>query len=367
MGKRGKNRSQVKPQSQQLKVNTMSTKQQQSTPQKGNDETKKYTIIGVVIALISGFLVALTLLYPIVTGVINVKVEDYEKRLEKLITTGAEINERNAKDSLRIVALISDFGVGSYYMQVIKGKILQKNKRVNIVDITHAVKPFDEIEGAWILHNATKHLPEETIIWGMVNQGAKLSDNSIFFVTKNPKQYFIGASRSLFDNVIANQELEAAYKPNLIDGDDKYGTTTFTELVNILQKGGTIKDLIDKNLIKKDPLKYKPVLKTIKEPIWNENSVSGYVCSIDNWGNLLTNIKLENSFFKVGKKYSIKISSSEPKNDFVFGESYSAGEYTTGVIIEQDDWIQVAIYCKRANEYFGVNKAGCEIVIRKEN
>jgi len=299
---------------------------------------------------------------------IDAKVSKYQEKLDNLIAKGEEINDINAKtkDNQRIVALISDFGSDAYYLQVIKGKILQNNKRTNIIDITHDIRPFDEIEGAWILHNATKYLPEEAIIWGMVNPGAKLSDNSIFLITNKSKQYFIGASKSLFDNVIASQGLETAYKPIFIDDDDKYGTTTFTELVNVLQNGGTVDELKDKHLIQRDAIEYEPVLPTTKSPVWKDNSVSGYVCSIDRWGNILTNIKLKSPFFQIGKKYSVEINSKKI-TDFVYGKDYSAGEGKAGVIIVQDDWIQVAVYLGYANKSFEINKTGYKITIYKEN
>jgi len=300
---------------------------------------------------------------------IDAKVSKYQEKLDNLIAKGEEINDINAKtkDNQRIiVALISDFGSDNYNLQVIKGKILQNNKRTNIIDITHDIRPFDEIEGAWILHNATKNLPEEAIIWGMVNPGAKLSDNSIFLITNRPKQYFIGASKSLFDNVIASQGLKTAYKPIFIDDDDKYGTTTFTELINVLQNGGTVDELKDKHLIQRDSIEYEPVLPTTKSPIWKDNSVSGYVCSIDRWGNILTNIKLKSPFFQIGKKYSVEINSKKITN-FVYGKDYSAGEGKAGVIIDQDDWIQVAVYLGYANKSFEINKTGDKITICKEN
>ena len=377
MEKRGKNRSRSKPQSQQLKVNTMSTRQQQSTSQKGSDETKKYTLLSLVIAVIAAFVCTLTLLYPILMGIINVKVGNYEKDLENLIKKGEiEINETitKAKESQRIVALISDFGVGSYYANMIKGKIIENHIHTSIIDISHEVRPFDEVEGAWILHNASQYFPDETIFWGMINPGAELKGNSIFFVTTKPRQYFIGASRTLFENVIVNQGLEVAYVPNFSKEDDKFGTTTYTELINTLLKGGTITDLQNKGLIGENiTQKYKDkngntktTLSTTKAIDWKDNSVSGYVCSIDRWGNLLTNIKNEESFFKKGVKYSIEVNSKKVTG-FVYGDSYSDGQDKVGIIIEQDGWMQIAIYRKSANNYFGLDKSGNKIVICKEN
>ena len=50
---------------------------------------------------------------------------------------------------------------------------------------------------------------------------------------------------------------------------------------------------------------------------------------------------------------------------FVYGDSYSDGQDKAGIIIEQDGWIQISIYRKSANNYFGLDKSGNKIVIRK--
>jgi len=366
----------MEPRTQQTKKTRTKKVSEQTTLSKSNagllQNISPSLLINILILLLTAFgtyFAVISNMDSRLDKAIDIKVSKYQEKLDNLIAKGEEINDINAKtkDNQRIVALISDFGVDDYYLSVIKGKILQNNEHTNIIDITHGIRPFDEIEGAWILHNATKYLPEETIIWGMVNPGAKLSDNSLFLITNNPKQYFIGASKNLFDNVIANQGLEAAYKPIFIDNDDKYGTTTFTELINVLQKGGTVDELKDKHLIQRNAIEYdEPVLPTTKSPIWKDNSVSGYVCSIDRWGNILTNIKFKSPFFQIGKKYSVEINSKKI-TDFIYGGDYSAGEGKAGVIIEQDDWIQVAVYLGYANKSFEINKTGYKVTICKEN
>lgn len=300
---------------------------------------------------------------------IDIKVGKYQNELEKLIKKADIINDsivEKAKASKRMVALISDFGSASYYTANFKGRIISNQIYANILDITHEIRSFDIIEGAWILANTTKHLPEETIIWGIINPGAPIRNSALFVVTKNPRQYFIGGSRELFDNVVANQGLEAAYRPCFRDEDDKFGTKTFSEIITILLSGGDIKDLIAEKLISKDIVKYDLQLKTTENPVQRDHSVCGYICSIDRWGNILTNIPPDKKFFEHNTKYGVEINSIK-MTDVLYCSSYSEGRDRTGIIIEQDGWIQVAVHLKKANEYFNLFKTGSPIKLYKMN
>jgi len=334
------------------------------------DFTKTAQIANIIVAIVVGFFTILGALVLLV----NIRVDKYKEELNDLIAKGKEINEFNAtaKDNQRMVALISDFGVDSYYLSAIKSAILEKNKYINIIDITHGIKPFDIVEGAWILHIVTKYLPDETIVWGMVNPGAELKENSIFFETetknyKGEKQklYFVGASRDLFDNVIVNQKVKEVYKPAILVEENIVGTTTFAEIINVLQNGGTIKDLEKSHLIYglQSPT---PTLPTVEPIIWNENSVLGYVSAVDGWGNILTNINFNNDFFKEKKHtYSVKINSHTISN-VIYGKTFEDGKDETGLLIKQDGYIHFAIYRGCAKDTFNVVNAGIPITIYKK-
>ena len=380
MAKNKKNRNRSKSQSQQQKANIMNTEKQQIASQQ--DSTSNVSNTGTTISFtamqtVFGIFTILAVVIVILTFIVKFMSTSYENDLknlkEKYEIEFAE-NIKQAKESRRIVALLSDFGVGSYYANMIKGKIIENHIYTNIIDISHEIRPFDVVEGAWILHNASQYFPDETIFWGMINPGAELRGNSIFFITEKPKQYFIGASRILFENVIANQGLEVAFIPRFEREDDKFGTTTYTKLINILLKGGTINDLQSNGLIgenitqnyKDENGNTRTALTTTQAIIWQGNTVSGYVCSIDRWGNLLTNIENKQSFFDKDAKYSVAVNSKNITG-FIYGDSYFAGKDKAGVIIEQDGWIQIAMYKNSANDYFGLDKAGDKIVIRKEN
>ncbi len=298
---------------------------------------------------------------------VNTQISNAKDEISALKDKGEGVIEtikNNAKKTHRIVALLSDFGSGAYYVSNFKGRIINQNPNANLLDISHEVRPFDVTEGAWILANAAKTLPQESIIWGIVNPGADLR-TSVFIITKSPRHYLVGVSQSLFDNVVVNEQIEAAYRPNFSNDDDKFGTKTFAALVNALLSGDSVNQLIQKNLIQKEPIQFEPELASTNQPIWTENSVTGCVCSIDRWGNILTNIPKKNLFNLIGNyKYSVQIQSKVLAN-MVYGISYNAGIDKPGVIVDQDGWIQIAIFGKAASNHFGINKSGLKITIRR--
>lgn len=299
---------------------------------------------------------------------INYKTASATDEILKIKIKGEEtISEikTNSRKTSRIVALISDFGSGAYYLSNFKGRILKEHPNANLIDISHEIRPFDVTEGAWVLANSAKTLPDESIIWGIVNPGADLR-HSIFVVTKKPRHYLIGASENLFDNVIKNEDILAAYKPRFANDDDKFGTKTFAELVNALLAGDSISQLKEKRLIESEETKYTPYLETIKEPVCTETCVTGNVCSIDRWGNVLTNISQSSLFQDAGSpQYDVTIN-GKTLSGLVYGMSYSEGKGKPGVIMHQDGWLQIAIYMKAASNYFDINLSGSKVKITKK-
>lgn len=70
-----------------------------------------------------------------------------------------------------IIALTTDFGMGSHYVAAMKGVILSLNPRATLVDITHGVPPQDVRQGAWILADVAEYLPPGSIHVAVVDPG----------------------------------------------------------------------------------------------------------------------------------------------------------------------------------------------------
>ena len=58
-----------------------------------------------------------------------------------------------------IVTLTTDFGLNDHFVGAMKGVILEIAPEAQIIDISHAVQPFDILDGALTISQAQLHLP----------------------------------------------------------------------------------------------------------------------------------------------------------------------------------------------------------------
>ncbi|MGB5377165.1 SAM hydrolase/SAM-dependent halogenase family protein, partial [Muriicola sp.] len=64
---------------------------------------------------------------------------------------------------MAIITLTTDFGHKDHFVGAIKGTIYNELEDAKIVDISHAISPFNIQECAYILKNSYKAFPKGTI------------------------------------------------------------------------------------------------------------------------------------------------------------------------------------------------------------
>ena len=102
-----------------------------------------------------------------------------------------------------VVTFTSDFGLQDYYTAIIKGAILCKDKTINIVDITHNIKNYDIVQGAYVLKNAYEHFPKGSIHILSVNNFYKKEPR--FLAVRHNGHYFIGPDNGIFSLLFDDQ------------------------------------------------------------------------------------------------------------------------------------------------------------------
>src|SRR5713226_7627086 len=73
-----------------------------------------------------------------------------------------------------IVTLLTDFGLEDAYVGSMKGAILSVHPKAAVVDITHGVRPFAVLQGAFLLDSAWRSFPPGTVHVAVVDPGGKL-------------------------------------------------------------------------------------------------------------------------------------------------------------------------------------------------
>jgi hypothetical protein len=70
-----------------------------------------------------------------------------------------------------VIALLTDFGTSDTYVGVMKGVLLGICPGARLIDLTHAVQPQNVREGAFLLTNAYRYFPRNTVFLVVVDPG----------------------------------------------------------------------------------------------------------------------------------------------------------------------------------------------------
>ncbi len=95
----------------------------------------------------------------------------------------------------RTIGFLSDFGVSSPFQGVVKGVILGINPGATVVDITHAVPPFDIGGGAFLLLTAMKYFPPGTVFLSVVDPGVGGERRAL--IAKSARYLFVGPDNGI--------------------------------------------------------------------------------------------------------------------------------------------------------------------------
>ena len=105
-----------------------------------------------------------------------------------------------------VITLISDWGSNDYYTAAVKGMIYKYYPEAQIVDITHEISPFDVDEAAYVIRNAYKSFPDNTVhIIGINTEESLNHPHSVVYYNK---QYFIGSDNGVFSLIFDNEPEE---------------------------------------------------------------------------------------------------------------------------------------------------------------
>ena len=258
---------------------------------------------------------------------------------------------------MRIITLISDWGLTDFYVAAVKGMIFKFHPKAVIVDITHQVQPFDYAEAAYILKNAYSNFPEGTIHIVGINTEESINDAHI--VAYYNKHYFIGTDDGIFSLIFDNDpeyivELNIPLESSIHTFSSR---DRFAKAAAHIAQGGKLEEL--------GPIRKELVKKILFNPPINEDSLIGMVIHIDNYHNLITNItKTDFKKFVSGSKFEISFRSQKYKASKIH-ESY--GDVRPGEIVAlftSNGLLEIAINKSKAASLLGIHKKDPVLVTR---
>jgi S-adenosyl-L-methionine hydrolase (adenosine-forming) len=194
-----------------------------------------------------------------------------------------------------IITLTTDFGLEDYHVAALKGAIYSQISDIIIVDISHQIMPFDLIQTAYIIQNSYKNFPKGTI--HVIGVDALPSPFVKPIAAEINGHFFICNDNGILSLIAEEYIPDQVYEITINKYDDLHFLTKdlFIPVACHLARGGKIELIGRKINSYKELTQPKPVEKS------EDNSITGMIIHVDNFGNAITNITKE-QFHQFGKK-----------------------------------------------------------------
>ena len=254
---------------------------------------------------------------------------------------------------MAIITLTTDFGEKDHFAGAIKGAIYSELPDVRIVDISHSVAPFNVPEAAYIIQNAYSSFPKGTI--HMIGIDSELNPENKHIAVQLDDHYFICANNGIMSMICSDISPQKIVEINI---HDRVATSfpvldVFVNVACHIARGGTLE------VIGKVIETIKPIKNLIPFVNDEKNQIIGSVIYIDNYGNVVTNIKrgffesIQKSrnygisarnykFKKIYDKYSDAINFDIPEE-----KRYDAGKGL--VVFNSSQYMEIAVYKSDCN------------------
>lgn len=262
-----------------------------------------------------------------------------------------------ADEKASLVALMTDFGYDDPWVASMKAVLFSINPAIKTVDITHSVPPHDIFSGALTLYRSYRDFPTGTVFLCVVDPG--VGSGRLPLIVSTDNYYFVGPDNGIFSFIYAYEEhkvtaVDADYyfrKPvsETFHGRDVFAPVAawLTRKVDVFRFGPTLNNYIKKEV---------PVDEVA------EGSISGgEVCSVDRFGNLITNVRLttmKKLALASGRK-SFQIDVAGKKIPLLSG-GYKQ-DAPLFALINSSGLLEITSFRKSAAELLGVSEAGTKV------
>jgi S-adenosyl-L-methionine hydrolase (adenosine-forming) len=249
-----------------------------------------------------------------------------------------------------IITMLTDFGIVDPYVSMMKGVILSINPEAVIVDVSHSIKTGGIAEAAMVIQETYPFFPKGTIHIAVVDPGVGTGRRMLGI--KADGHLFVGPDNGLLWPVISNSRdivvvhlMEQKYfLPHItrtFHGRDVFAPVSAHLSLDVgLEQIGTVI--------------YDPVEISLPMPKIKDDILYGEIARIDNFGNLITDIKkevLENFL----EKSNALISIGNFKISGVNNTYFEAEEGEPLALINSSGLLEIAVNMGRASEYAGIS------------
>jgi len=256
---------------------------------------------------------------------------------------------------MAIITLTTDFGEKDHFAGAIKGAIYSELEDIRIVDISHSVSPFNSAEAAYIIQNAYSSFPKGTI--HIIGIDSELSPENKHIAVKLDEHYFICANNGIMSMICAEIAPEKIVEINI---HDKVETSfpsldVFVKVACHIARGGTLE------VIGKVINTIKPIKNLIPFVNDDQNQIIGTVIYIDNYGNVVTNIRRK-FFESIQKTRAYEISARNHKFKTIYKKYSDIIDFTIEKSKRNDEGKGLVVFNSSGNLEIAVYKSNCNTV-----
>ncbi|PWK18496.1 SAM hydrolase/SAM-dependent halogenase family protein [Xanthomarina spongicola] len=249
---------------------------------------------------------------------------------------------------MAIITLTTDFGEKDHFAGAVKGAIYSELPDVKIVDISHSISPFNIPEAAYIIRNAYSSFPKGTI--HIIGIDSEMNEENKHIAIKLDEHYFICANNGIMSMICAEIAPEKIVEINIHDRIETSfpALDVFVKVACHIARGGTL-EVIGKIIDTIKPI--KNIIPFVNE---DQNQIIGSVIYIDNYGNVISNIK--KAFFEtIQKGREFEISARNYKFKKIYSKYSDIVNFETAiekrndegkslVVFNSSNYLEIAIY-----------------------
>ena len=203
---------------------------------------------------------------------------------------------------MKVITLLTDFGLKDAYVGVMKGVILSINPDARIVDITHEVEPQDLTEACFLIKESYPFFSKGSVHLCVVDPTVGSDRRAI--VLEREGHFFVGPDNGLFSFAIDKgssiyQIENERYTLKNVSG-TFHGRDIFAPVAAHLSLGlnpAALGNKVD-----------NPVVLPGLYPVAKGQTLTGKIVRFDRFGNALSNISIEsfNNFVK-GRPFRVQL------------------------------------------------------------
>lgn len=179
-----------------------------------------------------------------------------------------------------LITFLSDFGYRDHYVAAVKARILQLAPTVPVLDITHAIEPFNIAHALHVLQAVFRDFPVGTVHLVGVNDLG--SPRAAWHAARFQDHYFVAADNGLLALLCDGQPDELVALPPPTRPFASPTRDLLAPAAVHLAQGGALQDL--------GPLTTDLYSLLNRQVRLQDHRITGHVVHVDHYGNLITNI-----------------------------------------------------------------------------